>query len=444
MMLAPGIPLNRAASRTTFDPERWQEALACERTAFRGLAASALLAATGRALCEIEMLPRAAWRDGGLVLKRWAEARSLPLLPFAQDALRLMDAAGVGSEGEALFTTESGNRIPKGNLLMQINAFGRHHRIAENLASNLRATFVDAVGDGLMADNLAGRKAPSFDMEEERAFLEAHHPLARMTLPAVPAPEPDTPLARALACRVRRDLDEEARERVRLAEFPELYDAWLDGKLDAKRFSMYLGLDNVHRWIRSYRKSGRKGLLQKHPSPARKKAFIVDLRRQRGCEESEAAFRRHLESEHDIVVSESWLAKVLAEAKLTSRLRLSHKAWREKVVEIYRLHAPVVNFSRFWRDVLRDGHGYPYTVGCARDSVEAAGFALVAPGRDPASMEERRRLVIRLFKLHSPVPRLDVFLGMLREKHSVAMTLKALRDTLDEAGLRPKQIRKSI
>jgi transposase len=206
---------------------------------------------------------------------------------------------------------------------------------------------------------------------------------------------------------------------------------------------MYLGLDNVHRWIRRYRKRGRKGLLQKRRSPNRMKAFIVDLRRQRGCEESEAAFRRHLESEHDIVVSESWLAKVLAEAKLTSRLRLGQKAWREKVVEIYRLHAPVANFSRFWRDVLQEGHDYPYTIFCARNSVEAAGFALIVPGRDPSSIEERRRLVIRLYKLHSPVPRIDVFLEMLRRKHGVAMTLKALRDVLDEAGLRPKQIHKS-
>ncbi|MFQ3451791.1 hypothetical protein PMN64_00480 [Bradyrhizobium sp. UFLA01-814] len=439
-MLVPGVSLGKSAAKV-FDPDLWRACFRSERTAFRGLAASSVLASCHRRLCELEKLPRYAWRDGTLQVSRSGDPRPMPLLPFADQALRLMDAAGVGSEGATLFTTEGGAPMPPGNLREQIVGFGRRHGIAENLPSNLLATFREAVGGGEIADGLFGRAAPVFDIEEERAFLEACHPLMSIVLPSVTDPAFDTPVARALACTSRRELDEEARERVRLAEFPELYEAWTERKLDATHFSMYLGLDNVARWIRRYREKGVAGLKQKLPSPNRKKAFIVDLRRKRGHHESEAAFRKHLDTEHGIVVSESWLSKVLAKAGVLG-LRIAQKEWREKVVEIFKIHAPVRDARKFWKEVLCDEHGYPYTLYCARATVAAAGLEFSVPARDPARVEERRRLVLKLYKLHAPVRRLDVFLEMLREKHGVKMELKRLREILDEAGLRPKQAKK--
>jgi transposase len=435
-MLVPSVPPSIKILHEIFDPELWIKHFRCEHTAFRGLAASCLIATCQLSVARVERIKRSELKDGALLVARRTGIRPIPLLPIAQQALRLQDSASNVAESEALFTSSRGHPIPRGNLLMQILRLGRQAGLAENLPTNLLAVFRDTIGDGPIAEYLRGRRAPAFSFEEQRAYLQSVHPMASMSLPAVVRPSLDTALGRALACKVRRKLDEQQREQVRLEDFAELHRAWRDHKLDAKRFAMYLGVDCVFRWVRRYEARGVDGLKQKTLSPNRYQAKILKLRAARGLAESQAAFRRFLAAKHGITVSESWLARLLDEAGLLGTR--GAKAWNKKVVRIFHQQAPVTNAFAFWR-MLRDQHGYPYTVSPVRKAIKNAGLRFETHRKNNNLKLEREKLIIKLYREHQPVKHLSVFLDTIREKHGVKIELRGLRDILHDAGLRQKQ-----
>ena len=437
-MLVPGVPLGPEQAEVVFDPDRWLASCSLARTAYRGLAASTLIACCHVRSSAMEGLPGTAWDEKHRILAVTTAIRperQIPLLPLPQWALGLMREHADPPDAATLFATANGRPMPHGNLIGQLITFGRRNGIAENLPSNLAATFRDCIGEGPIAAALLGLacKAGTIELEEQRRHLQRVHPLAEFRAKTT-APRPNANerlIARAAACTHRRTLDKGQREAARLAEFPVLYEGWKTRKLSAKQFAMHLGLDNVHRWIRRYRKDGVEGL--KHaPTPVRYRDQILAMRIARGEKESVALFHGHLR-EQGIHVSEPWLARTLENSPVPHK-RIVDAKWRRTVVEIFIANEPVRNATAFWR-LLRDKHGYPYTRFTAIKSIEDAGhqFTSRRMSKGRADLVKREK-VARLYRLHFPIGQ-DKFLAFLRRVHDISMTGATLCDVLDEVGV---------